>query len=222
MEKNSAKISLGTAVCLIIIMLLIVALMILYYFGFIKRTEKEQDLLNENNKETMVATNVKNQTKEDEEKNVTEIKSKDIPTSDLTTLRFYSTYDGISIFYAYIDDGYMYYYKEENIQNTNNGDEFHPVYGIGMMTKYTTINNIARIKKYNFGTGINQVPLLITEDGKVYEVLLDEGDLKTQLYEGLKEYKVEDILSHDGEMYDVFEILLKDGTTKTVTVNGDI
>lgn len=38
MEKNSAKISLGTAVCMFIILLLIIALAIVYYLGFINNS----------------------------------------------------------------------------------------------------------------------------------------------------------------------------------------
>ena len=44
----------------------------------------------------------------------------------------------------------------------------------------------------------------------VYSIsIYSESGLNAKIYEGLKDYKVEDILSHNGEMYSVFEVLLK-------------
>ena len=68
------------------------------------------------------------------------------------------------------------------------------------------------------GTGILPIIYVITEDGKVYTGSFFEHDFELRLDNRLKEYEVEDILSKTGEMKDNFKLLLKDGTTKTVTV----
>ena len=45
--------------------------------------------------------------------------------------------------------------------------------------KYEGLSNVIKVKVFNIGTGINKVPFLITEDGKVYEV---KKDLFRQLF----------------------------------------
>lgn len=70
------------------------------------------------------------------------------------------------------------------------------------------------IKIFNVGTGVNQVFFIITDDGKAFETQTDNLDFNLNI--ALKNYKVENVLNKTGEMANVFEVLLKDGTKKTV------
>ena len=103
---------------------------------------------------------------------------------------------------AYVEDGYFYY--------SINGDH---------AKKYEGLSNVTKVKVFNIGTGINEVPFLITEDGKVYEVKKDlNGNIKAVIYKPLKNYKVEDILDKTGETKSIFKVLLKDKTIKEIEV----
>ena len=103
---------------------------------------------------------------------------------------------------AYVEDGYFYY--SINGENTK---------------KYEGLSNVTKVKVFNIGTGINKVPFLITEDGKVYEVKKDlNGNIKAVIYKPLKNYKVEDILDKTGETKSIFKVLLKDKTIKEIEV----
>ncbi len=235
MEKNSAKISLGTVVCMFVILLLIIALAVVYYLGFIKYTERIANADVVGDKEGMQATNVLIENNEDkepqsniilkneinEELKIEENTQTQVPTSDLVTLYLYSMNDSTDVFYAYIENGYLYYFKE-HVEFANETIDRQVVFlNNGQTEKYADLDNIKRIKTFNIGTGINPTPFLITEDGKVYEIVhrTMDNSMKVELYEGLKDYKVEDILSQNGELDVVFELLLKDGTTTTVTID---
>ena len=103
---------------------------------------------------------------------------------------------------AYVEDGYFYY--------SINGEN---------AKKYEGLSNVTKVKVFNIGTGINKVPFLITEDGKVYEVIKDlNGNIKAAIYKPLKNYKVEDILDKTGETKSIFKVLLKDKTIKEIEV----
>lgn len=103
---------------------------------------------------------------------------------------------------VYVKDGYFYY--------SINGEN---------AKKYEGLSNVTKVKVFNIGTGINKVPFLITEDGKVYEVKKDlNGNIKAVIYKPLKNYKVEDILDKTGETKSIFKVLLKDKTIKEIEV----
>lgn len=240
-EKKSIKVSLGTVVYLFIIVLLIIGLvgMYLYYNqddsnSVTEKDSKVETKELEKNESNNVLNVELNQNKENEqvsqsEKNETET-IKTIPTSDLTTLNYYINDESANIFYAYIEDGYLYYFNESADVNKISEGTFQFMSGIikypgdQRVKKYEGLNNIKKMTTYNIGTGINPVLFLITESGEVYSINIysnfnSSNGVNIETYEGLKDYKIEDILSHDGEMYSVFEVLLKDGSTKTVTVN---
>lgn len=103
---------------------------------------------------------------------------------------------------AVLKDGYLYYSKSKN-------EEPKKVEGVA---------NIKSLYIYNIGTGINKVPFVVTNDGIVYRLNSEEKLVK---YEELANYKVDKIISHEGEIYDVFTLLLLDGTTKVVIVERD-
>lgn len=169
-----------------------------------------------NNEEANQPTNSEQSKNEiNQSGNNTQVKKETIPTTDLVSLYYEARQNGANVFYGYINNGALYYFTESH--EGNNSGYISTFMPSSEMKKYAGLNNIKRIKTYNIGTGVKVVPLLITEDGKVYSVTFyGEKDIKVELYEPLKNYKVEDILSHEGEEYSEFKLLLKDGTTKTV------
>lgn len=177
-----------------IIAVLLIALCITFYFGFMK--EEEQPVLEEVQPvETVVSNPIA-----------------EVPTSELVTL----DYCDDRLFYAYIEDGFLYYY------NAAGYGQF--VANSTPMAKYEDLSNITRMKVYNLGTGVNPVPFLITEEGKVYKIdhYIDKDmdtNIQVNLCEALVDYEVADILSHTGETYSRYELLLKDGTTQTVEID---
>jgi len=181
MEKKSAKISLGTAVCMFIILLLIIALAVVYYFGFIREGEETNLKINEENKVEDVENIINNEVKVD----IVQSKSYGEPLP----------LEGV----AFVKDGYLYY-------SYNNSEEAE---------KITGVSNIKSLDIFNIGTGINKVPFVVTNDGVVYRL---NSAKQLVVYEELSNYKVDKIVSHKGEMYDTFTLLLLDGTTKTVEV----
>lgn len=208
MANNSAKISLGTAICIFIIIVLVFALGIVYYLGFVKDTTVIENEIENNNEMDTVDV---------------------ISTSDLVTLYYDANNEQANIFYAYIEDGYLYYFNDYATGNGVSEGTFDFTSSLitystnnNGMQKCTSLNNIKKMKTYNLGTGINPVQFLITENGEVYTInYCTSDDIEPTKYEALKNYEVEDILSYTGEMYSVFEILLKDGTTKTVTIGEE-
>ena len=128
--------------------------------------------------------------------------------------------------------------KQEEVTNTTDKQEtenLRPIYEISKAyaengyfyysisgetaKRYEGLSNVAKVKVFNIGTGINNVPFLITEDGTVYEVKKDSNEnIKAVMYKPLKNYKVEDILNKTGETKSIFKLLLKDKTTKEVEV----
>ena len=101
---------------------------------------------------------------------------------------------------ASLKDGYLYY-------SSNGNDSPRKIEGV---------SNIKSLNVYNIGTGINKVPFVVTQDGVVYR-LNDAEELV--VYEELSKYKVDKIISCEGELYTVFKIQLKDGTTKTIKID---
>ena len=142
-----------------------------------------------------------------------------VPTSDLATLYCVSTKDYSHVFYAYIENGYLYYFNSKVEPTDETTYNYTSFFNNGQTEKYIGLNNIKRIKTFNIGTSVNPVPFVITTDGEVYRInhWTKDNSIEVELYEPLKDYKVEDILSQSGEVYVVFEVLLKDGTTTTVT-----
>ena len=100
---------------------------------------------------------------------------------------------------AKLKEGYLYY-------SYNNSDEPEKIEGV---------SNIKSLDIFNIGTGINKVPFVVTNDGVVYRL---NSAKQLVVYEELENYKVDKIVSHEGEMYDIFTLLLLDGTTKVVEV----
>lgn len=187
MKDKSIKISCTTKICIIIIVFLLIALIAVCYWRFIEDTDDFSNEIVTNKTSTIV------------------------PTSELVTL--YYEADNI-FFYAYIEDGYLYYFKDDTRSFTSSNSE--------NMQKYEDLCDIKKMKTFNLGTGVNPVPFLITEEGQVFCVNFDtDNGIDVEIYEELKDYKIEDILDHSGEWNSVFEILLKDGTTTTVTVGGE-
>lgn len=101
---------------------------------------------------------------------------------------------------AVLKDGYLYYSRSEN-------EELKKVEGA---------SNIKSLYIFNLGTGINRVPFVVTNDGIVYRLNEEE---KLVNYDGLANYRVSEIISHESdEAKDKFTLLLLDGTQKNVEV----
>ena len=136
----------------------------------------------------------------------------DVLTKELVALHCYTSGEWMNVFYAYIQDGDLYYYYDKTAQ-------FIADCYVGQMRKYSGLNNIKRMLTLNVGSGVDPVPCLITEDGEVYWFQYSysesgEGDegiiLGRELL--LEEYQVEDILYYSGEWQVKVEVLLKDGS----------
>lgn len=102
---------------------------------------------------------------------------------------------------AVLKNGYLYYSKNEN-------EEFKKINGT---------SNIKELYIFNIGSGINKVPFVVTEDGTIYRLNSEERLVK---YEELSNYKVKKIIKHEGELYDIFTLLLNDGSTKIVEIKA--
>ena len=227
MEKNSVKISLGTVICICIILILLTALGLVYYFGFVK-TDNETPTIEANVQDFSSSKNNQNiSSTQSEETDVTPNVNvvKTIPTTDLVTLYYEATDAGANIFYAYLNNGVLNYFIDSKVSNETSDSAFGFVSSYitsssntNNMKQYSQLNNINRIKTYNIGTSINPTPFLITEDGQVYTVSINDSNIQVNLYDSLKNYKVEDILNVTGEMSISFELLLKDGSKETVNI----
>jgi len=108
--------------------------------------------------------------------------------------------------YVYLKDGYLYYYRGQNEKDNSN------------VKKYTELSNIEKIKTYNLGTSVNPAIYLITSEGKVYYTYatITNENLEFVIFEPMKNLKVDDILSKEGENIETFKVLLKNGNTETI------
>ena len=197
-EDNTVKVRLSSVIYIIIIVLLSVAL---YYFGFVNKANnddnvaiKQDNLVVENTNKEVQLNNTKTTDNEKTSTTTEEVKK--------DTVKAQSYGQPLMVENAYLEDGYLYYTstKEEKPK------------------KIEGVSNLKALYIYNIGTGVNQVPFVVAQDGTVYRLNYQEKLVK---YEELANYKVDKILSHEGEMYDVFTLQLLDGTTKIVEVKAD-
>lgn len=232
-ENKELKVRLSTVVYLFIIIVLVVALGAVYYFGFVQKdkqlekigTEKAQvEKIKADLEKQIIELGKEVEPEKTEEKEDTK-KTSEVPTTDLVAVYCDANNEKAELFFSYVKDGKVYFFHESDYEGKTTGQYYK--FSINLMGQYQYeekmkqcegIDNAKRIKMYNSGTGIKPVIYVITEDGKVYTGSFFEHDFALHLDNRLKEYEVEDILSKTGEMKDKFKLLLKDGTTKTVTV----
>lgn len=207
-EPKKIKIKLGTVICIIIIILLLLVIGGIYY-NYIKCINDNNCLKNNNtminaecipnkiNNENQINNNIT-------ENNTTTIDNK-VNEGDLP-----------KEFTGYIKEGYLYYSFGETSLDEN-GKSI--VSTNGSYQKYTNLDNIKQIIKYNLGTSVHPMTLLITKDGKVYELDNYIEPLEVNLFEELKNYNVKEILSITGETKTIIELLLSDGTETTVIID---
>ncbi|MBR3769585.1 MAG: hypothetical protein IKL06_03525 [Lachnospiraceae bacterium] len=135
-----------------------------------------------------------------------------VPASDLVTLQceFYEDDDESAIFFAYVEDGKLYYSREMNrgylyYSGRNSSMEILP-----------EISNIRRMKTFNAGSGVDPMPVLITESGEVYMLYNTwprySDEMELVRFTLLEDYQVEDILYFSGEWSYHMKVLLKDGS----------
>lgn len=205
MKNNSARIM--TTVLIFIIIVLIAILITGYYY----LNNKNKNEYNHNEKSDEADT------------------LNTVPTSDLVSLYYEANNEKANIFYAYIEDGYLYYFNDYVQEDGEIDGAFNFISSFttssnnkNKMKKYTKLNNIRRIKTYNVGTSVDILPILITESGEIYTIdFYNIEGIKIEKYDELKNYKIDDILSCTGEMNTEFKLLLKDGTIRNVTIGNE-
>lgn len=205
MKNNSARII--TKVLIFIIIVLIAILITGYYY--LNNQNKNEYKYNEENDELDMLNTV--------------------PTSDLVSLYYEVNNEKANIFYAYIEDGYLYYFNDYVQEDGKIDGAFDFISSFttssnnkNKMKKYTKLNNIRRIKTYNVGTSVDILPILVTESGETYTIdFYNIEEIKIEKYDELKNHKIDDILSCTGEMNIEFKLLLKDGTIKNVTIGNE-
>lgn len=205
MKNNGARII--TTVLIFIIIALIAILITGYYY--LNNQNKNEYKYNEENDE-LDMLNI-------------------VPTSDLVSLYYEANNEKANIFYAYIEDGYLYYFNDYVQEDGEIDGAFDFISSFttssnnkNKMKKYTKLNNIRRIKTYNVGTSVDILPILITESGETYTVdFYNIEEIKIEKYDELKNYKIDDILSCTGEINTEVKLLLKDGTIINVTIGNE-
>ncbi|MCI8641460.1 MAG: hypothetical protein HFJ59_06315 [Clostridia bacterium] len=130
-----------------------------------------------------------------------------IPTEDL----FAIDYNSIKInnenpCLAKISNGDLYYLDTKQIDTIK--------YFLPSEEDYVKIDtNVKRIKSLTLGTDTSIHYLVIKIDGTVKLLRINTADVQYEIYEELKDYKIDDITGFDGE---TFTLKLLDGTTKNV------
>ncbi len=188
--------------------------------------EKELLLKQSNKTEEQKAeekTEQKTEVKVEEQKPTETTKKEDeVPTSERVAFSCQATENGANIFYAYIENGDLYYYNEYKKADgqkdeLNGSPDFSVTNYHGQVKKYEGLSNIKRLKMFNHGSGVDPMPVLITESGKVYIIYFKGGELSLNQMTSLADYEVEKLLSvPEGPWGDGYKVELKDGTITTV------
>ena len=216
-RKKSIKVSLGTVICIVIIILMCIGLAFFYLKNNELKSQMaqfEQDAINKNATINDLQTKI-NKISETINENETNVKSnsekeinaeKENNNTDIVSIAMFY---GDENLYAYLRDGYLYYYRGQNEKDNSN------------VKKYTELSNVEKIKTYNFGTSVNPAIYLITSEGKVYYTYATKNgganeNLEFVVFEPMKNLKVDDILSKEGENIETFKVLLKNGNTETI------
>ena len=190
-EKKPIIINFSTAICIVIIVLLLIAFAIFIFY------------LNYNYTSTKLNSQKSSleSSKTNSEENIITNNYNTVTTDIQNSEYNYGDplpYEGR----AELRDGYLYYSRSIN-------EELRKIEGV---------SNIKLLYMFNIGTGINKTPFVVTNDGTVYRLT---GNEKLVKYEGLSNYKVDKIISYEGEMSAKFTLLLLDGTTKIVELNHE-
>lgn len=103
----------------------------------------------------------------------------------------------------FVDNGYLYYQIKE-LDNKSDEDLIEYTQDLPSslktkkLNKFTKLSNIKRIKGANtISNGVDFNIIAITEDGKVYEIINNNGSLSTNEIEDFKVYKVDDIINYE-------------------------
>lgn len=103
----------------------------------------------------------------------------------------------------FVDNGYLYYQIKE-LDNKSDEDLIEYTQDLPSslktqkLNKFTKLSNIKRIKGANtISNGVDFNIIAITEDGKVYEIINNNGSLSTNEIEDFKDYKVDDIINYE-------------------------
>lgn len=192
MDKNPNK------SYLLIIIILLLGLYITNYFSIFNSDKecKVEKIVNNNDTNNEVI-------KEEKIDNI-------ISTKDLVTSYFFMDEGKLVFFYGYLDNGDFYFRKIDN----NDTDKSFTVYD-NKMTKYEGLNNIKKLKTFNYGSDRKPISFLITEDGKLYSVYYSQSEnVQVVVSKVTSDLEVEDIISLNEENDMV--LLLKNKENKTI------
>lgn len=136
----------------------------------------------------------------------------EVPASELVTLQceIYEWDDESALFFAYVEDGKLYYLREINRGYLHYSGEN------GSMETLPEISNIRRMITVNVGSGVEPMPVLITESGEVYMLYntwpLYSDEMELVRFTPLKDYQVDNIIYFNAEWSYYMKVLLKDGS----------
>ena len=210
-EKKEIKVKFSTVICIILIILLIAGCGLLYYFGFIQKGKEISKLKSEKNSIEKTEKDLLNKISVLDE----DIKLKQQEIDKLISNKNENNLSNLNkdndaiigkgygqplVGEGYIKDGYLYYSNDSSKEPR----------------KIEGVSNIKSLNIYNIGTGMNKVPFVVTEDGIVYRL---NGAEELVVFEELSDYKVDKIISCEGELTETFTLLLLDGTTKVVNIS---
>ena len=205
-ENKPIKISLSTFFLIIAIIVIIIMSYFIYVISNRNQIAKDEtDKLNSkvNNLESkLCGMNTPNNKEESNIKNNIE----NIPTEDLFAVDYNAIVNNMNPCIAKISNGDLYYLDIKQI------DEIK--YYSPAKEDYIKIDSDAkRIKTLTLGTDTSIQYLVIKTDGTVKLLGISESVVQYEIYEELKDYKVDDIPDFNGEQ---FTLKLVDGTTKTI------
>lgn len=212
-EKKQVKIRMSTFISIFELILILAMVIVFGYFCATGKIvigkeikEEKQEVVSEKEKEVSVKKEEIEASVEEKKEETKNTKEETIPDEDL--------YVKGNQYIVFVENGTAYCYTEPQRREIQGLD------GIlsGKIEKLS--ENVKRVKIYNLGTDITDTIFLIKEDGTVMECLYT-NKIIVRDYTPAKEYKVEKILSATEEGRGMenckIEVLLKDGTTKTIT-----
>lgn len=209
-EDKKIKISLSTFFLIIAIIVIIIMSFFIYTIlneNKIAKTETNTLKDKVNNLESKLSGMKVPENKEENEVTINKT-SESIPTEDLFAID-YNIINGMETInpcLAKISNGDLYYLDTKKIDTIKYYSPCEEYY-------VKVDSDVKRIKSLTLGTDTSIQYLVIKTDGTVKLLGIETSKIQYEIYNELKDYKIDDITNFDG---DTFTLKLLDGTTKTV------